>query len=87
MPAIVIKNLSLQMHRKLKSIATPNRRSMSQQALLFQGMGRMKQSVPDLPKRVKGRFPMTQRFINTAKRTGRGVTAISMTDFCRFRRS
>ena len=73
MPAIVIKNLPSPLHRRLKTMAAAHRRSMNQQALVLleEGINRTEAQVPPLPPPVKGRFPMTQEFVNRAKHQGR----------------
>ncbi len=71
MPALVIKTLPAELHRRLKEEARENHRSMTQQAivLLNEGLHR----VPSIPsiKAYRGRFPLTNTFINQAKREGR----------------
>lgn len=71
MPALVIKNLPTDLHRRLKEDAYENHRSMTQQAiyLLEKGLHRV-QPIPPL-KAHKGTFLLTNQFMNEAKREGR----------------
>ena len=71
MPAFVIKDLPIEIHRRLKDEATQHHRSMTQQAIVIleQGLRRV-QPVPAI-KAYKGRFPLTNEFVNSAKREGR----------------
>jgi len=71
MPSLVIKNLPEEVHRKLKETAKREHRSMIQQAIVL--LERGLEEVPRLPqfKPVKGAFPVTDTFINKAKRKGR----------------
>ena len=71
MPALVIKDLPAEIHRRLKDEANQHHRSMTQQAIaiLEQGLHRA-QAIPVF-KAYKGRFPLTNEFINAAKREGR----------------
>lgn len=71
MPALVIKDLPAEIHRRLKDEAAQNHRSMTQQAIfiLEQGVRRARPIPPYKP--YKGAFPLTDDFINRAKREGR----------------
>jgi len=71
MPALVIKNLPVDIHRRLKDDAQLHHRSMTQQAivLLEHGLHRVRQ-IPSLTP-YKGQFPLTNEFINEAKLAGR----------------
>lgn len=71
MPALVIKELSVDLHRRLKEEAVQHHRSMTQQAIVIleQGLHRVR-SIPAF-KAYKGRFSLTNEFINSAKREGR----------------
>ena len=71
MPALVIKNLPAEIHRRLKSDAAQNHRSMTQQAIfvLEQGVHRPRPIPPFKP--YKGAFPLTDEFIRAAKQEGR----------------
>ena len=71
MPALVIKELPVEIHRRLKDGAAQHHRSMTQEAIaiLEQGLHRLR-PIPDF-KPYKGSFPLTNAFINRAKREGR----------------
>lgn len=71
MPALVIKDLPAEIHRRLKDDAAQHHRSMTQQAIVIleQALHRVR-TIPAF-KAYKGKFPLTNDFINTAKREGR----------------
>lgn len=71
MPALVIKALPAEIHRRLKDDAAQHHRSMTQQAIVIleQALHRVR-PIPVF-KAYKGKFPLTNEFINTAKREGR----------------
>jgi plasmid stability protein len=71
MPALVIKDLPFELHRRLKDDAAQHHRSMTQQAIVIleQSLHRVRM-VPDVVPH-KGAFPLTNGFINRAKREGR----------------
>lgn len=71
MPALVIKDLPVELHRRLKEDALQCHRSMTQQAIVIleHGLQRVR-AVPPF-KAFKGAFPLTNEFINAAKRQGR----------------
>lgn len=71
MPALVIKDLPVELHRKLREDAAEHHRSMTQEAIciLEQGLHRVR-TIPPF-KAYKGTLPLTNEFINTAKREGR----------------
>lgn len=71
MPALVIKDLPADLHRRLKDEARENHRSMTQHAIVLLDKGL--HQVPSIPaiKAYRGRFPLTNTFINQAKREGR----------------
>jgi len=71
MPALLIKNLPVNVHRWLKHEAETNRRSMTQQVIvLFEAhMGRFKPV--HFPPPFKTRTPLTAEFIDRAKKEGR----------------
>ena len=73
MPALLIKDVPAGLHRKLKQVARRERRSMNQQALLLleEALNRIPAEPIEWPRPVKGRFPVTNSFINRAKRAGR----------------
>jgi len=71
MPALVIKQLPEDLHRRLKNDAARHHRSMTQQAIVIleSALG----TVPPIPsvRPVKLGVPLTNAFINRAKREGR----------------
>jgi len=71
MPSLVIKNLPEEVHQKLKQQAARHHRSMTKEAIaiLIDGLGR--NPVHDVPAPYKGRFTLTNEFIDAAKREGR----------------
>lgn len=71
MPALVIKELPVELHRRLKDEAAQHHRSMTRQAIVIleQGLHRVR-PIPAF-KAYKGSFPLTHEFINSAKREGR----------------
>ena len=71
MPALVIKNLPVELHRRLKEDAVNHHRSMTQQAIVIleHGLQRVR-AIPPF-NAYKGAFPLTNEFINAAKREGR----------------
>lgn len=70
MPALVIKDLPVELHHRLKADAKHHHRSMTQQAIVIleQGLYRVK-PVPAF-KAYEGQFPLTNEFIHEAKREG-----------------
>ena len=71
MPSLVIKDLPAEIHRRLKDDAAHHHRSMTQQAIVIleQGLHRVR-PIPAF-KAYMGTFPLTNEFINAAKREGR----------------
>lgn len=71
MPALVIKDLPAELHRRLMKDAAQHHRSMTQQAIVIleQALHRVR-PVPDFTP-YRGAFPLTNDFINKAKREGR----------------
>lgn len=71
MPALVIKDLPAEIHQRLKRDAARHHRSMTQEAIfiLEQALHRVR-PIPDVTP-YKGVFPLTNDFINKAKREGR----------------
>ena len=71
MPALVIKELPVAIHRRLKEDAEQHHRSMTQEAIaiLEHGLHRLR-PIPEF-KPYKGSFLLTNEFINRAKREGR----------------
>jgi hypothetical protein len=76
MPALVIKNFPPKLHRKLKEISARHRRSMTQEALMMLEDALIREEAAnkgyrELPPPVKGPFPLTEEFLDWAKREGR----------------
>ena len=71
MPALVIKELPVEIHRRLREDAELHHRSMTQEAIsiLEQSLHRVR-PIPDW-RPYKGAFPLSNAFINRAKREGR----------------
>ena len=71
MSALVIKNLPAGLHRRLKDDAVLHHRSMTQQAIfiLEQALHRVRPIGEFKP--YRGAFPLTNDFINKAKKEGR----------------
>lgn len=71
MPALVIKDLPVELHRRLKDEAMHHHRSMTQQAIVIleQALHRVR-PMPAF-KAYRGGFPLTNEFIDAAKREGR----------------
>ena len=71
MPALLIKDLPLEVHEWLKREAERNRRSMTQQAIVvFEERMRRFQPVR-FPPAARTRSPLTVEFIHQAKQEGR----------------
>ena len=71
MPALLIKDLPADVHKWLKHEAEAHRRSMTQQVIvLFEERMRKFQPV-HFGRPVKLREPLTDAFVNQAKRAGR----------------
>lgn len=73
MPGLVIRNLPDELHRKLKEQAARHHRSLTKEAtaLLEQALNQQTQQVREAPTPYKGRFSLTDDFIDQAKREGR----------------
>lgn len=71
MPSLVIKKLPEDIHVKLKEQAARHHRSMTREAIaiLSEGVGR--KAIREMPAPYRGNFPITEDFINAAKREGR----------------
>lgn len=72
MPGLVIKDLPKALHRLLKEQAARHHRSMTKEALalLEQGLG-VKSPDANAAPPFKGRFALTDRFLDRARREGR----------------
>jgi hypothetical protein len=68
MPSLVIKNLPPEVHRRLKEQAVKNHRSMTKQAIDILEKGSFLSSPVRKIKPFKGRFILTEEFVNFAKR-------------------
>ena len=72
MPSIVVKSVPPSLHRQLKEAAARHRRSMNQQALaMLEEALRHQNTGAEPPPALAGRFPLTPRWIQQAKRRGR----------------
>jgi hypothetical protein len=76
MPALVIRDIPPKLHRKLKAVAAQHRRSMTQEALVLLEEGLVReeaanQRMKEFPPIHKGPFPLTDEFLDWAKREGR----------------
>ncbi len=73
MPGLLIKNLPEPLHHKLKERAARNRRSMTKEALhlLEMVLEANPMEPPDMPAPFQGQFPLTDEWLNKAKREGR----------------
>lgn len=70
MPSLVIKNLPLEIHRRLKEEASRNHRSMTKQAIEILDRGSFHPTPVRKVKPFKGQFLLTDNFVNSAKREG-----------------
>ena len=72
MPGLVIKDLPEKLHRKLKAQATRHHRSMTKEvlAVLERALGE-EDRTQEIPPPFKGRFALTDEFIDQARREGR----------------
>ncbi|MDD5675968.1 MAG: hypothetical protein PHC61_17490 [Chitinivibrionales bacterium] len=70
MPSLVLKSIPRALHTRLKQEAIRHRRSMTQESIqiLEQGLG-LKEV--EFPAPIKGRRPLTQKFLSQAIREGR----------------
>lgn len=72
MPGLLIKELPKVLHRKLKERAKIHHRSMTKEALTILQKELQKPLEEQLmPTPIKGRFRLTQEFIDEAKSEGR----------------
>ena len=72
MPGLLIKDLPPELHRKLKQQAAQNHRSMIKEVLVLleRALGQTNR-MEELPPPFRGRFQLTDEFIDCAKREGR----------------
>jgi plasmid stability protein len=72
MVGLVIKNLPDGLHQKLKTRAAQHHRSMTKEAIALLERGlESNQTVQEPPAPYKGKFPLTGKLIDKAKREGR----------------
>ncbi len=71
MPGLLLKRLPDDLHRRLKARAAAHRRSMAKEALVILEQGVSAAPPAPLPPPVRGRFPLTQRWLTQAIRRGR----------------
>ncbi len=73
MPAVLLKNVPPQLHRRLKQQAAQNRRSMAQETLLVleRALAIPGAEAAELPAPVKSKRPLSDRWLKTAVRRGR----------------
>ena len=71
MPSLLIKDLTPELHRRLKRAAVIHRRSMAKEALVAMERG-LEEVVPrSLPPPVKPTVPLTQAWLTKAIHAGR----------------
>lgn len=72
MPGLVIKDLPAKLHRKLKERAARHHRSMTKEVLAMIERALGEETTPKkVPAPFKGRFALTDEFIDQARREGR----------------
>lgn len=72
MSALLIKDFPVDLHRKLKHLATAHHRSMTQEVLvLLEEALQRPATVGEFGPPTRGKFPLTQQFLDRAKRWGR----------------
>ena len=73
MPGLVIKDLPENLHRKLKAQAIRHHRSMTKEvlAVLERALSDEDNAQKVVPPPFKGRFALTDEFIDQARREGR----------------
>lgn len=73
MPGIMIKDVPPEIHQKLKERAARNRRSMTKEALSILELVLLREEFPkqELPEPIKTNFPITDEWLDAAKRWGR----------------
>ena len=72
MAALLIKNIPVSLHERLKELALKQHRSMAREVvvLLEEAIERFA-DLQAFGSAVKGQFPLTEEFLNEAKRKGR----------------
>jgi hypothetical protein len=74
MPGLLIKNVPLKLTRRLRMLAVRHHRSMTREALTILEEGVERHEGVEAfkpPQPLKMNFPLTNDFINRAKRSGR----------------
>ena len=72
MPGLVIKDLPSELHRELKERAARHHRSMTKEVLAMLERALSEEELPqEPPPPFKGRFALTDKLIDRAKREGR----------------
>jgi len=76
MPGILIKDVPMSVHQKLKTRASANRRSLAREALVILERALADRAGPPTLEeidrlRTKGASPLTQDLIDRARRSGR----------------
>jgi len=73
MAGLLIKNVPTTLHRRLKEIAARHHRSMTREALalLEVAVDQAQRESKEFPAPFKGPHPLTDKFLNQAKREGR----------------
>ena len=72
MASLVIKNLPKPLHKKLKELAFQHHRSMNKEVVvLLEAALTQTPVVKEFGPALKGKFPLTQEFIDRAKAKGR----------------
>ena len=71
MPSLTIRDLPDDLRVRLKARATRHRRSVTSEALAILSEGLTNAGAQQMPPPYKGRFPLTEEFLNSAKREGR----------------
>jgi plasmid stability protein len=72
MPGLLIKDLSPELHQKLRESATRHHRSLGKEALaLLEEMLTRPSRAVALPEPVEARFLLTEEFLENAKSEGR----------------
>jgi len=72
MPGFVIKDLPTELHRKLKEQAARHHRSMTKEVLAVLEQALTAQAPPPkAPPPFRGRFALTGKFLDKARREGR----------------
>ena len=71
MPGLLIKDIPPELHSRLKQEAARNHRSMNRHVLAILEQALECEPSRQLPAPSKGKFPLTDRWLNRAKREGR----------------